>query len=138
MESPLSIAEKHQTELAHHRVEALMRVWQGLGRCSTPLEGGGELTGDGKHARARVYAGDEAGRPHSRCGFPREDTGAARDIEHVLARLELSAGRHAGGPRSEERGNEKLLVRLGRRDPSRQLLLAHGIGVYARAGQEAF
>src|SRR6185369_12511986 len=125
VEGPASIGEKHQTKLAHQGVEPLIRVGESLRGSVAPFDRGRTLSGHRQHAGAWVEAGDEAARPYTRRGFPREDPRATRDIEHVVASLDPSQRRYARGPFPKQRRHEEFLVRLRRSDLGLQVGITH-------------
>jgi hypothetical protein len=120
--------------LAHHGVEPLIRVGESLRGSVAPFDRGRTLSGHRQHAWAWIQAGDEAARPYTRRGLPREDPRATRDIKHMVASLDPSQRRYARGPFAKQRRHAEFVVRLRRSDLSRrQVGIAHSAPLLTRA-----
>jgi hypothetical protein len=128
-----AVLEEHQAELTDDDFERPVGERQRLRRPLLPFDFGRETRRHGEHAVIGIHAGDAPSVGRSRTRFDREDTGAAGDVEHALARPDRRRIGDSRGPFSEESGNEERLVRVGGRD-SRFERRVHGeTGAYPAA-----
>jgi hypothetical protein len=111
-----TIREELEAELAERHIEAAVRARDRIGAALAPLDRQtwrGDGAGHRQHARADVDADDRAA-PADRLGrHPRDDAGAARDVQHAVAGSQRGVADQRGGERRSDCGDEVPLVALG-------------------------
>jgi hypothetical protein len=115
-----AVGHELQPLLAGDDVEALaLGQRQRDGVALAPVDIGRHLARDGEHRRAEVDAHHRAGGTDALPRQPRDDAGAARDVEHALASGRRQLVDHRLGERPEQRADEGLLVDLGKAERKR-------------------
>lgn len=105
-----AVAEEHQAELAANGIERPVRERKRLGDSLFPQDVRRQLLGDGEHSPPRVDPCDEfpASDPNGR--LPREDAGAACDIEDPISDAHAGSRKNAPAPLPEQGRHMQVLV----------------------------